>query len=126
MAEWETTDAEKAAENKRTARELLSSGGDTRLAYRLLSQSVEVAPDADSLALMAEIEVANPLWRQKALDHFKQALEIDPRLTSAWLGLGNYWSLRGQPEKQCRCLEKVLAYDPRNDEVRHALDLLQR
>jgi tetratricopeptide (TPR) repeat protein len=121
-----TISPERAAEDKKTARELLSSGGDARLAYRLLSQAVEVAPDGESLAMMAEIEVANPLWRQRALDHFKQAVEIEPRLTSAWLGLGNYWSLRGQPDKQCRCLEKILSYDPKNQEVRRALDLLRR
>jgi len=121
-----TISPERAAEDKKAARELLSSGGDARLAYRLLSQAVEVAPDGESLAMMAEIEVANPLWRQRALDHFKQAVEIEPRLTSAWLGLGNYWSLRGQPDKQCRCLEKILSYDPKNQEVRRALDLLRR
>jgi tetratricopeptide (TPR) repeat protein len=126
MDEREPMSPEKAAEDKRAARELVTSGGDKRAAYRLLSQAVEVAPDAESLAMMAEIEVANPLWRQRALDHFKQALEIEPRMTSAWLGLGNYWSLRGQPDKQCRCLEKILVYDPRNDEVRRALDLLRK
>ena len=126
MSERGATSPEQAAEDKRKAREVLDSGGDARLAYRLLSQAVEAAPDADSLVLMAEIEVANPLWRQRALDHFKQALDIEPRLTAAWLGLGNYWSLRGQPEKQCRCLEKILVYDPNNREVRSALDLLRK
>jgi tetratricopeptide (TPR) repeat protein len=126
MSEIEPLTPEQAAEHKRRARELVSSGGDQRLAYRLLCQAIEVAPDAESLAMLAEIEVANPLWRQKALDHYKQALELHPRLTSAWLGLGNYWSLRGQPDKQCRCLEKILSYDPNNREVRNALDLLHR
>ncbi len=126
MGEQEPISPEKAEEDKRHARELVSSGGDFRIAYRLLSRAVEAVPDPDSLAMMAEIEVANPLWRQRALDHFKQALELNPRLTSAWLGLGNYWSLRGQPDKQCRCLEKILGYDPRNDEVRRALDLVRR
>ena len=126
MSEIAPLTLEQAAEQKRQARELLSSDGDPRIAHRMLSRAVEAAPDADSLVLLAEIEVANPLWRQKALDHLKQALEIEPRLTSAWLGLGNYWSLRGQPDKQCRCLEKILSYDPNNREVRSALDLLHR
>jgi tetratricopeptide (TPR) repeat protein len=126
MSEIAPPTPEQAAELKRQARELLSSDGDPRIAHRMLSRAIEAAPDADSLVLLAEIEVANPLWRQKALDHLKQALEIEPRLTSAWLGLGNYWSLRGQPDKQCRCLEKILSYDPNNREVRNALDLLHR
>jgi tetratricopeptide (TPR) repeat protein len=126
MGEAEPISPEQAAEDKRAAREMLGAGGDARVAYRLLSRAVEVAPDAESLAQLAEIEVANPLWRQRALDHFKQALEIDPRLTTAWLGLGNYWSLRGQPDKQMRCLERILGYDPGNGEARHALDLLRK
>ena len=114
-----------AALFKQQALDLLDSGGDARVAYRLLTQAVEASPDADSLVRMANLEIANPLWRQRALDHLKQALEIDPRLTAAWLGLGNYWSLRGEPAKQRRCLEKILAYDPNNRDARQTLDLLR-
>jgi tetratricopeptide (TPR) repeat protein len=110
---------------KQQALGLLNGGGDARVAYRLLTQAVESSPDADSLVRMAHLEIANPLWRQRALDHLKQAIEIDPRLTSAWLGLGNYWSLRGEPGKQRRCLEKILAYDPNNRDARQTLDLLR-
>ena len=117
--------AGEAVEQKQRALEMLKGGGDARAAYRLLSAAVEVAPDAPSLAAMAEVEIANPLWRQQALDHLKQALDLDPHLTAAWLGLGNYWSLRGQPDKQRRCLEKILAYDPGNVDVRQALGLLR-
>lgn len=116
---------DQATEQKQRAMEMLNRGGDARVAYRLLSQAVEVAPDPNSLVLMADLEIANPLWRQRALDHLRQALAVEPRLTAAWLGLGNYWSLRGEPEKQRRCLEKILAYDPTNRDVRQALDLLR-
>ena len=116
---------DEAMEQKQRAHEMLKGGGDPRSAYKLLSGAVAVAPDAHSLAAMAEIEIANPLWRQQALDHLKQALDLEPRLTAAWLGLGNYWSLRGQPDKQRRCLEKILAYEPGNWDVRQALGLLR-
>ena len=116
---------EDAVELKQQARSIIRDGGDPRAAYRLLSRAGETAPDADSLVAMAELEIANPLWRQQALDHLKQALDMEPRLTAAWLGLGNYWSLRGQPDKQRRCLEKILSYDPGNADVRQALGMLR-
>jgi tetratricopeptide (TPR) repeat protein len=116
---------DEAAQQKQRAVDMLNSGGDPRVAYRLLSAALEVLPDAHNLVLLAEIEVANPLWRQRALDHLKQAIDLEPRLTAAWLGLGNYWSVRGQPEKQRRCLERILAYEPGNRDVRQALDLLR-
>ena len=117
--------AAEAAEFKRQARELLAGGGDPRVACRLLGAAVQAAPDAPSLVALAELEIANPLWRQQALDHLKHALDLEPRCTAAWLGLGNYWSLRGQPDKQRRCLQKILAYEPGNDDVRLALELLR-
>jgi len=116
---------DEAAELKQRAQDVLAAGGDPRTAFKLLSAAVLAAPDAQSLVVLAELEMANPLWRQQALDHLKQALELEPRLTAAWLGLGNYWSLRGQPDKQRRCFEKILAYEPGNHDVRQALELLR-
>jgi len=66
------------------------------------------------------------LWRQRALDHLKLAMVLNPQLTPGWLALANYWGLRGAPEKQRRCLEKILAYNPANPDVRDALELLDR
>ena len=116
---------DEAAELKQRAHEVLRSGGDPRIAYKMLASAAEAAPDASTLVAMAELEISNPLWRQQALDHLKQALDLAPRMTAAWLGLGNYWSLRGQPDKQRRCLEKILAYEPGNHDARQALELLR-
>lgn len=116
---------EAAAENRRAAFELLRGNLDPRGAYRLLASVVEIAPDAEALLEVARLEMANPLWRQRALDHLKGALALDPKLTAAWLELANYWSLRGEPDKQKRCLEAVLKYDARNEEVRGTLGLIR-
>jgi tetratricopeptide (TPR) repeat protein len=118
------SDIERAQANKERARQILDSGGDARLAVRLLSDAVEVIPDAVSLTLLADLETANPLWRQRALDHLKHAVAIDPKYTPAWLAIANYWSLRGQSDKQVRCLQKILSYEPANNDVREALRLI--
>jgi tetratricopeptide (TPR) repeat protein len=115
---------DQARVKRESAGRLMESGGDPRQAVKLLLESVEIDPEAGALTLLAQLELANPLWRQRALDHLKQAVALDPKHTGAWLSLANYWSLRGQPDKQARCLQKILGYDPHNQDVREALDIL--
>jgi tetratricopeptide (TPR) repeat protein len=112
---------EQAHRDKEQALQILAQGGDERQAFKLLSRAVSILPDPTSLVRLAEIEVTNPLWRERALAHLKQALEMDPRCTPAWLALANYWGLRGDTGKQRRCLENILKYDPQNRDVREAL-----
>ena len=117
-------DYDQAEEHKTKAYEVLRDGGDPRQAHKLLAKAVEVAPDATALTVLAELEMHNPLWRPRALERLKQATAMAPNHTSAWLALANYWSLRLQPDKQRRCLERILSYEPRNREARQTLELL--
>lgn len=117
-------DYDQAEEHKTKAYEVLRDGGDPRQAHKLLAKAVDVAPDATALTVLAELEMHNPLWRPRALERLKQATAMAPKHTSAWLALANYWSLRLQPDKQRRCLERILSYEPLNREARQTLDLL--
>ena len=112
---------EQAQREKEQALQILAQGGDERLAFKLLSRAASILPDPVSLVRLAEIEATNPLWRERALAHLRQALEIDPRYTPAWLALANYWGLRGDTGKQRRCLENILKYEPQNRAVQEAL-----
>ena len=98
--------------------------GDLRKARLMLEQLVETAPDAETLVTLASLEIDNPKRQPDALEHIKRALEISPQLTQGWLMLANYWGLRGQTDKQRRCLEKILTYDKNNRDVRDALELI--
>lgn len=111
---------EEAQRSKEEGLALLSQG-DEKQALRLLTKAVSLSPDPQTLVRLAEVEVVNPLWRQRALAHLKQALEMDPKNTPAWLALANFWGLRGDIAKQRRCLENILKYDPQNREVQNAL-----
>lgn len=106
-----------------TARDLVASG-EYRRARLMLEDIVKNAPDADSLLLLAQLELDNPKRHPSALEHLRLAVVIAPQHTEAWLTLANYWSMRGQAEKQRRCLEKILAYEPGNRDVRSALEML--
>ena len=105
------------------AKKYLASG-EIRKARTMLEELVRRTPDAESLLLLAQLELDNPKRHVDALEHMRQAVAMSPQYTEAWLTLANYWSVRGQPEKQRRCLEKVLAYEPSNRDVRDALTLL--
>jgi hypothetical protein len=120
----EILDSHTAEEQKQQALTLLREGGDERRAHKMLLAAVEVVPDAASLTVLAELEMHNPLWRARALERLKQAVAMSPQYTVAWLALANYWSLRMQPDKQRRCIEKILAYDPNNREAKSVVALL--
>jgi len=98
--------------------------GDLRKARLMLEQLVETAPDANTLVTLASLEIDNPRRQPVALEHIKRALEIQPQLTEGWMMLANYWGLKGQPEKQKRCLEKILTYDKNNRDVLDAIQLI--
>ncbi|HPC82241.1 MAG TPA: hypothetical protein P5234_02705 [Thermoanaerobaculaceae bacterium] len=117
-------DYEQAEEHKTKAYEVLRDSGDPRQAHKLLAKAVEVAPDATALTVLAELEMHNPLWRPRALERLRQATALAPHHTPAWLALANYWSLRLQPDKQRRCLERILSYEPLNREARQTLEML--
>ena len=115
--------AANARANVLFAKRLIATG-DARKAFKLLEEAVAQAPDAESLFLLAQLELVRPQMEVRALDHLKRVVELAPNLTDAWLTLANYWGLRSQPEKQRRCLERILSYDPKNRDVRDALELI--
>lgn len=100
------------------------TAGELRKARLMLEQLVEQAPDAEALLTLATLEIDNPKRQPDALDHLKRALELTPQHTEAWLLLANYWGLKGQADKQKRCLEKILSYDKANRDARDAIELL--
>jgi len=105
------------------ARNLINTG-EYRRARLMLEDLVKRAPDGDSLLLLAQLELENPKRHPSALEHLRLAVVMAPQNTEAWLTLANYWSMRGQVDKQRRCLEKILAYEPANHDVRDALEML--
>jgi len=105
------------------AKDLIATG-EYRRARLMLEDLVKKTSDAEALLLLAQLELDNPKRHPSALEHLRLAVVIAPQNTEAWLTLANYWSMRGQADKQRRCLEKILAYEPGNKDVRSALELL--
>ena len=105
------------------ARQFIAAG-ELRKARLMLEQLVEQAPEAEAFIVLASLEIDNPRRQPDALEHVKRGLELAPQNTEGWLLLANYWGLRGQTDKQRRCLEKILTYDKNNRDVRDAVELL--
>ncbi len=97
--------------------ELLLKAGDYGGALPLLEQAVRFAPEAETLLLLARVELQNPMWGQRALSHLRMAVALDPQLTPAWLELARFWRKRRLGERALACVEKVLEYDPKNAEA---------
>jgi Tfp pilus assembly protein PilF len=100
------------------------AAGNTREAKELLERVLRHARSAEALYLLAQLKLEQPSTTPQALEHLREAVAINPIFTAAWLALANYWGVRGETAKQRRCLEKILAYDSKNHDVREALDLL--
>lgn len=115
---------ELATANLRRARELVRSR-QFGLAVELLDQAVRLNPEPNTLVFLAQLEFRNPMWIQRALDHLKHAVALDPKYTEGWLELANFWGARSDVERQRACLERVLAYDPKNPDVHVALQTLR-
>jgi tetratricopeptide (TPR) repeat protein len=112
--------AELVSANVARAKELIRVG-DRGMAVQLLDQAVRLDPQAEPLLLLARLELQNPMWTQRALDHLKHALALAPRFTEAWLELASFWGVRGLRERQRQCLDQVLTYDPNNADVKAVL-----
>ncbi len=130
MADWEEEEGSREDQLERAtashvamARKAMSAGN-TREARDLLARVLRHVRSAEALYLLAQLKMDHPSTTPQALEHLREAVAINPIYTAAWLALANYWGVRGETIKQRRCLEKVLAYDSKNRDVRKALDLL--
>jgi tetratricopeptide (TPR) repeat protein len=98
--------------------ELLIKAGDYGAALPLLEQAVLFDPQPQTLLTLARLELRNPMWGQRALSHLRMAVSLDPQLTPAWLELARFWLHRRQVQRALACVEKILEYDPVNEEAR--------
>lgn len=111
---------EVAQANVRRAQEAIRVN-DVGLAVQLLDQAVRFDPKPENLLMLARLEFRNPMWAQRGLDHLRQAVTVDPRFTEGWLELARFWAKKQRHDRQCQCLERVLAYDPHNREALTAM-----
>jgi tetratricopeptide (TPR) repeat protein len=74
--------------------------------------------DGQSHRQKGEHDEAEQCWRQ--------ALELDPKLSAAWLSLGRLALERDQPAEAVGLLERALALSPKAHEVIYTLSLAER
>lgn len=135
LAGLEQSDEErqrKEDERKRAREELVQvnlrragefeQGGDIGGAVQLLEATARLSPKPETLLALARLQLRNPMWSNRALDNLRRAVTLAPRLTEGWLDLASYWAARSELTKASRCYERVLTYDPTNEEARKRLE----
>ncbi len=116
---------EVARANVRRAQEAIRVN-DIGLAVQLLDQAVRFDPQPESLYLLARLEFKNPMWTQRGLDHLRHAVTVAPKFTNGWLELARFWARRGRADRARQCVDRVLAYDPGNQDARAVLATLSK
>ncbi len=106
------------------AREMLAKGSIPG-AITILEQAVRLNPDSRMLLELGQLELKVPVHAQRAVDHLRQAVSLNPRLTEGWLELARIWKLRGDTARQRECLMRVLSNDAGNREAVEALRSLK-
>jgi curved DNA-binding protein CbpA len=101
--------------------EELTRRGDPGGAVNLLEQAARYDPQPATLVALARLQLKNPMWSNRALDHLRHAVAVDPRHTEALLELARFWVRRGQPAQARECLEKLIAFEPTNREAQEMM-----
>lgn len=99
----------------------LAKRGDLGGAVTLLEQAVRFRPEPSTLVALARLQLRNPMWINRALDHLRHAVAMEPQYTEAWLEMARFWAHRSQAARCRECTEKILAYDPHHVEARELL-----
>jgi curved DNA-binding protein CbpA len=102
--------------------EELARRGDTGGAVSLLEQAARYDPQPATLVALARLQLKNPMWTNRALDHLRHAIAMDPKHVDALLELARFWVRRGQGAQARECLDKLLAIEPNH---REALQMMQ-
>lgn len=104
----------------------LIKAGEFGAAIQLLDQAVRFDPQPEVLLMLAKLELRNPMWAQRGLNHLRLAVSVEPELTEAWWELAKFWGRRREFNRQSQCLAKVLEQDPENVEARNMVADLKR
>lgn len=94
--------------------------GSVEEAERYFRRAIEQRPVPDVLRNLG-LMLARTGRPAEAMDAYRQALELDPLLVSAWLGLGEILLEQQQPAEAKSALLRAVELDPQNAEGRYRL-----
>ncbi len=97
--------------NFKRADELIRDG-DIFSALRMLEQACQLDPRPAGLLKLAQLQLKNPRWSDKALRTLQRALEADPRFVEAWIELAEFWKREGNEDRRRKALETILSISP--------------
>jgi len=87
-----------------------------------LRKCVEIAPKESKYhAILARSLAAVPQYRREAIEHFEEAIKLDPWNTSAYLQFGELYEEMELPWRARALFEKILDIDPEHSKAREKL-----
>ncbi len=97
--------------NLKRADELIRDG-EIFSALQMLEQACAIEARPAALLKLAQLQLKNPKWDEKALRTLHKALEAEPDFIDAWLELADFYDRRNDEGRRRKALEKVLSLDP--------------
>ncbi len=102
----------------------LLAANDVSAAIDALREAVRMDRRADYFSLLGQAEARNPAWTDRAINNFRQAIQLDPNDVRARMGLGAAYEEQENEAAAVEHYRAALAAMPDNPEARIALQRL--
>lgn len=101
-----------------------SSAGDVHSAIQLLEQASRIDPQSEYLSHLARHLARNPNWRERALETYRTALELDPKNAEIRYEMGMLHEELGDPARARASYSAALSAAPSHAGARQRLERL--
>lgn len=101
-----------------------SSAGDVHSAIQLFEQASRLEPRAEYLSALARHLARNPNWRERAVETYRAALELDPRSAEIRYEMGTVLEDLGDASRARVSYAAALSADPSHAAARDRLEKL--
>ncbi len=102
----------------------LLAANDVSAAIDVLREAVRMDRKADYFSLLGQAEARNPAWTTRAINSFREAIQLDPNDVRARMGLGAAYEAQEDEAAAVEQYRAVLAAMPDNAEAQVALQRL--
>jgi tetratricopeptide (TPR) repeat protein len=103
-----------------------ANSGDYHSAIQLLLQAVKTDPRAEYWSLLARFEARNPSWVGRALESYRQAIQLDPKNAEIRYASGQLFEQMGEVERARVQYGAAVRLDPNHFAAAERLTALQQ
>ena len=101
-----------------------ANAGDVHNAIQLLETVVKTDPKLDYWCALGRLQARNPSWLRRALDSYREALQLDPQNGDVRFAIGQIFEQLGEPERARVQYGAAVRYNPNHVEAAERLGRL--